>query len=928
MSADKLKGKQFLKAPGHFIDEATEQVEELKSRHSIVSLFEGYGVKLSKSSHNGSYTGLCPWHDDHNPSLSVDETKGLFHCFGCDAKGDVIELVRKMENLSFRDAIRKLEGTTVSRVVKTERKKPEEKKEPEKVAAVTEESGASSPPFITLNDVCEYYHKKLFETKPAIEYLEKRGIVDKTLYERFQIGFSDGSLLSKISDKQKEQLVTIGIIKKRDNGSYYEHFHGCIVFPITDDSGQVVGLYGRRLEDREPKHLYLAGQHKCIWNRKASKVYDEIAFVESIIDALSLIQIGIENVQPLYGVNGFTAEHLQTLKDDNVKTIILALDNDEAGRKASDSLKTKLLDEGFAVKTIFPKLTKDWNEELVAGLDKDTFKLLIEEAKTEKKKEPEKSFDVKHDGIKDIFTTEFTCAESGRGITYEIVGAKALFVSNLRVNVKAICGGESYYDNADLSSGRSRRGLAETLAQLFNIEYRIVERDLMRILDHYATERDKKLAELNNVHRAVEVTDEDRELGLSFLKNPAMFDEIVQDMETLGYVGEDVNKKLVYIAASSRKLDDPISVVIVSQSGAGKSFLVEILQKLMPDEDVISVTSLSDQALNYMAPGSLLHKILILGEALHSEEIERQIREMLSGKRLSRMVVLKDDKGGAPVSQQFHNDVIVSLFMSTTRNDMNPENASRCFIVNADESEEQTERIQARQREKHTFARFLAKKHEIPLIIRKHKAAQRLLRTIVIVNNYGKYFRFPKSVVRTRRDHDRFVDLVVSVCFLRQYQKETKTMSDPASGERIEYIECDVEDYRVASSILKSGVLDATYSEIPKSLIRFYDDIRDIYRQTANEKAIKISEVEMTQREIRKRINWISIDIAKRYLRKLMYYEYIALGRGGSRGMRNTYQIITDEPLDKLDTSMIPTPEEIADNLQSGATGAENGNDG
>ena len=68
-------------------------------------------------------------------------------------------------------------------------------------------------------------------------------------------------------------------------------------------------------------------------------MYDEIVLVESIIDALSLVQIGVENVQPLYGTNGFTAEHLQTLKDDNVKTVVLAMDNDDAGRKASEHSK-------------------------------------------------------------------------------------------------------------------------------------------------------------------------------------------------------------------------------------------------------------------------------------------------------------------------------------------------------------------------------------------------------------------------------------------------------------------------------------------------------------------------------------------------------------------------------------------------------------
>ena len=442
----------------------------------------------------------------------------------------------------------------------------------------------------------------------------------------------------------------------------------------------------------------------------------------------------------------------------------------------------------------------------------------------------------------------------------------------------------------------------------------------MRILDYYAELRDKKLAEVNNVRTAVEITEEDRELGLSFLNAPDMFNTIVRDMETLGYVGENVNKQLVYLAASSRKLDDPISVIIVSQSSAGKSLLVETMRRLMPEEDVLAVTSLSDQALNYITPGGLLHKLLIMGEALHSDEIERQIREMLSGKRLSRMVVLKDDKGGTPATQTISQDVIVSLFMSTTVNDINPENASRCFIVNADESEEQTERIQKSQREKYTLARYFEKKHEVPQVVRKHRAAQRLLRNIVIVNDYGKHFRFPKSLVRTRRDHDRFVDLVVSVCFLRQYQKEAKTMTDPSTGAQTEYIECDIEDYRIASGIMKAGVLDATYSDVPKSLVRFYDELRTLYSQAAGEKGLKVTEAGLTQRDIRKKIAWIGAESIKLYLRKLVWLEYLQTGGSKRRGSRNTYCLVADEAMDRIDISMIPTADEIASSLEEEKT--------
>ena len=182
---------------------------------------------------------------------------------------------------------------------------------------------------------------------------------------------------------------------------------------------------------------------------------------------------------------------------------------------------------------------------------------------------------------------------------------------------------------------------------------------------------------------------------MELLTSPTLFEQIVSDMDALGYVGEELNKQLVYIAASSRKLEDPISILILSASASGKSFLVDTVRKLIPPEDVIAVTSLSDQALNYIPDGELLHKFLILGEAVHSETIEHQIREMLSGHQLSRLVALKDEKTGKLASHTLTSQVIVSAIMSSTSHDINPENASRCFLVNADESAAQTARIHA-----------------------------------------------------------------------------------------------------------------------------------------------------------------------------------------------------------------------------------------
>ncbi len=113
-----------------------------------------------------------------------------------------------------------------------------------------------------------------------------------------------------------------------------------------------------------------------MFNRSAGRAFDEILLTEGILDALSLMELGIENVQSLYGAAVLTEEHLQALKEDRVKTLVLALDNDEAGRRAAEDLASRLLAQNFAVKKIFPD-AKDWNEELAGGADPKALKQKI-----------------------------------------------------------------------------------------------------------------------------------------------------------------------------------------------------------------------------------------------------------------------------------------------------------------------------------------------------------------------------------------------------------------------------------------------------------------------------------------------------------------------------------------------------------------------
>ena len=507
---------------------------------------------------------------------------------------------------------------------------------------------------------------------------------------------------------------------------------------------------------------------------------------------------------------------------------------------------------------------------------------------------------VERDGLFHVFSIGET--------TYRLGGVRQLFVTNLRVNIRASLRGVSYYDSLDLYAAKARRGFAEALARGSGAEVVRIEKDLVLILEALERERDEALRS-GGRKESPTVSAQDRELGLSLLTDPELFTRITEDMGELGYVGEDLNKELLYLCASSRKLDDPVSVLILSQSASGKSYLVDTVRRLMPGEDVVAVTSLSDQALNYI--DDLTHKFLILGEAVHSDVVEHQIREMLSGKELSRLVTVKDPETGKMQSRVQRTPVIVASVMSGTNNAINPENASRCFVVNADESRAQTARIHEHQRLKYSLERLKSGQAEVERITRTHVAAQRLLVKRSIVNDFAPLLDFPTNLMRLRRDHDRFLDLIACVCFLRQYQKPLER----AGG--VEFIRCDIEDYRIAYRIMVEGVLSSTMRELPAGAQLLYEELRKLAASEARLQGLAVPEVSMTQRQIREATGlaqtWVRTN-----LRQLLEYEYLVLVRGGGERSKGFYRLREDAAIPKADLSMIPSPDTMELLLASG----------
>ena len=719
---------------------------------------------------------------------------------------------------------------------------------------------------------------------------------------------------SKEKSSNKSVFLSEGILK--------EHFLNCLTFPILDDNGNVVSYYGRCIKDdstvgersRTIKHRYLKGNHKGVFNRKVSKVYDEIVLTESIIDALSLIESGLENVQSIYGTNGFTDEHLEILKADRVKIVVLALDNDEAGKRAASSLKEKLIDNGFKVKVISPFNAKDWNECLVAGtLNKETLQTLIEQAaifETEPEQDLKPGLNVKTEGLSTLFTFN--------DLIYKVSGVKDAFVTSLRVNIKAESANpayseEKYFDSIDICLSRARASYAAQLARLFGVEPKRVEKDLTTILEYFEKERDSKLEKAKPVK--VELTENDRNMGLEFLQSPDLFGDIDRDMTTLGYAGEAVNKQLIYLAGTSRLMPKPLSVYIQSGAGSGKSYLIDTVLKLMPPEKVQSITSSSTRAFNYTEDEKLVDCILAMGEAVHNDEVERDIRQMQSENMISRKVTIKDPKTGEMKSTQIEKKVRMSFMMTSTALKLNPENASRCLVMNVDESRAQTGLVMEQQRRKKTFEGYLETKYIVPKVAEKHINAQRMLRPRNIFNPFITGLRFPIVKAIMRRAHEQFLTLIDSVAFVQQFRKTPVVLFDPYGKQEIEGLECGLSDYQTARRLfIEGGILTNIYDH-PSGMVELYEEMRKLAKKKASKGGVKVTEVSFIQADIRE-LTDLSPESVKRYVRMLLEYEYLKIVGGKQHGTRFSYCLREDENIKGLDLeSMIPTAEEMGGSL-------------
>ena len=309
-----------------------EILDEIRSRNDIVSTISQY-MTLKRKGRN--YFGLCPFHNEKSPSFSVSPDKQIFHCFGCGVGGDVINFVKKIENIGFLDSVRLLAEKSGIQL-------------PNDISKAEEENIKLKNRVYKINELAaKFYHENLYKptSKIAQDYIKKRKLNNATL-KSFLMGYASNSsneLLRYLKEHgfTEEELLASCLIGKSDRG-YYDKFRNRLMIPIRDERGRFIAFGGRVLDDSKPKYInspenivYSKGRNLFGLNVAREGVHGplkRLLIVEGYMDAISLYQRGITNVVASLGT-ALTDSQGRLLRR-NTEQVILGYDADGAGQQA------------------------------------------------------------------------------------------------------------------------------------------------------------------------------------------------------------------------------------------------------------------------------------------------------------------------------------------------------------------------------------------------------------------------------------------------------------------------------------------------------------------------------------------------------------------------------------------------------------------
>lgn len=601
----------------------------------------------------------------------------------------------------------------------------------------------------------------------------------------------------------------------------------------------------------------------------------------------------------MYGTNGLTAEHtkaITALKEP--EEIILFLDGDTAGNEAIEK-HSKTLNELLPKATI-SKVNAPEDEDinsLVQSHEPEILEHLISErvsifSSTEKKTES-KTLAVSRAELN---------TENSEYITYQntniliaVLGGINLFsLDKLKVTLRItrIDKQSPIYNirqsNLDLYNDDATEKFIRKVAERLElgtreIQYAIAE--LINGLEAYRLEQVE--AQKPNKVESRQLTEKRKAQVIEFLKSENLLQKTNDLIGKTGMVGEENNRLLMFLVFTSRLREQPLHIISLGASGTGKTYLQEKISELIPVEHKLEITALSENALYYFDRTELKNKLVLIEDldGAQDEKILYAIRELMSKKRISKTIPIKDAKGNLKtVTLQVEGPIC--LAGTTTREKIYEDNANRSLLIYLDNSKDHKNKIMEYQQNLSAGTINKQKETEIKRFLQD---VQLMLSPVAVRNPYATKLNIPETVFKPLRTNTHYLSFIETVTFYHQYQRERK---QDEQGNY--YIETTLEDIEEANKLLKD-VLLAKSDELTKACRDFLEVLKAYAKREEKES--------FYAKELRANLR-INPKTLSRYLSDLSRYGYIKIIGGNPRSTGYEYEILNSEEYNRLKSTI------------------------
>lgn len=896
------------------------EISEIKQRLSIEAVLRHYGLQWDRHQRL-----CCPFHEDSTPSMQAYPKTNTWCCFSANCTagtGDVIQFIQLKENCNKREAL--VKATALA--------------ESSSPAPVIVQPMASAKLFIkssplekiaVLTKVFSYFTRALPLSEKATGYLQGRGIDHK----QHEIGYNSGDWHYKREQHFIHSCVSLGLLKARPAGGYSVWAKDCVLFPLKNKDNKIVSLYGRSvINNKESRHFYLPDREGLYPGYPPAST-TKLILTESIIDAASLLQqqaiTDQYTILALYGTNGLTQEHQQAIiRLPELKEVIFMLNADEAGEKATAQQAATLnsLLPGVMISKVNLPAGEDVNSLLQSHEDPAILRDLIEarlSAFAEATADGESLFSIdvpaeasaKAGGenapvlpasnpLLNTANAELLIYDDGELYMEILGGIKITGLDRMKVTLKVRpkekINAPQWY-SIDLYNQVQREQVISAVSESFEIsttEATSTITQLITELEQYRLQRMEALQPKETPKP--ELTAAQREQAIHELKKPNLLQRTAQLIKESGIVGEQTNSLIAYLVYCTRKQAVPLHVMFLGASGSGKTYLQERISELIPEEDKIEITQITENALYYFKQEELKHKLILIEDLDGALTVFYPLRELQTKRRISKTVTLKDSKGNLKtITLTVEGPVCVSS--CTTKEKIYEDNANRCILLYTDQSRDQDRRINEYQTNLSAGAVNKQREQQYRELFQN---MQRVLKPVRIINPYANHIQLPEQVFKPRRTMTLLLGFIEAVTFYHQYQREQK--KDEAGQP---YIETTITDIEEAFTLLKD-VLFSKSDELTKATRDFLEQLKLLLQQSGQDSF----NAKLVRESMR-----INPGNMKRYLAELVRYGYIK-GSGNRYRGSYEYRIVNMAEYETLKSSIDQHLQAILESLRTTAS--------